>query len=191
MFAIPLKKVPRAIPIFLGLLFAVYLGYVYSLIRAADEHVLVTISLGNEPVQRFAAKQELLRRVRASETSGVDALSTSLSLSTSDVIDARTAFALAEELLKTGVDIDGHTNMGSTPLHMAINLVQPDAVVFLLENCADPGVPMSFGPKDEASHLNALEMAYLMESEFPQKNYSTVIEVLERSDLGQQCPTRN
>lgn len=190
MLAIPVKKRHRLLALVLGLIFVIYLGYVYSLIRAADEHVLVVVALGAEPVQRIAAKHELLRRVRASESTGVEALSTSLSLSSSDTINADTAISLANELLELGVDINGRTDMGSTPLHMAINLKQPDVVTFLLENCADPGVPMSFGPKEEASHMNALEMAYLMEREFPDMNYSGVIEVLERSDLGLGCGTQ-
>ena len=45
------------------------------------------------------------------------------------------------------------------------------------------GVRSEINPPD----MNALEMAYLMEREFPNMNYSSVIQVLERSDLGLQC----
>jgi len=133
------------------------------------------------------ARNELLRQISASESNGVEALSISLSLSSEDYIDAERAIELARKLLDIGVDVNGRTAMGFTPLHRAINLVELDSVAFLLENCADPGVPMSLGPNDEGSRLNALEMAFLMEREYPHMGYSGVIEVLQRSDLGSGC----
>jgi hypothetical protein len=187
MLAIPLKKTSRWLPIVFCLLIVLYLGYVYSLIRSTPDVLLAAVSLGGEPVQRFVAKRELLRRVRTSESSGIDALSTSIGMYGRGYIDSDATLELATELIENGVDVNGQTATGFTPLHTAINLMQPDSVAFLLENCADPGVPISFGPDSEVTYMNALEMAYFMEREFPDKDYSGVIEVLERSNIGTKC----
>ena len=174
----------------LGVLFAVYLGHVYWVVRDAPEELLLVVSLGNEPMQRFIARQELFSRIRTAETNGVDALSMSLSLTSENHIDAASATRLAKDLLEAGVDINGRTATGFPPLHRAINMVEPDAVAFLLENCADPGVAMPLGPSDDAIQMNAIEMAYFMEREFPHMDYSRVVAVLERSDVGLQCENR-
>ncbi len=102
-------------PIVLGLLLAIYIGSVHSMLRSADTKVLVPVALGPEPIQRFVAGRE---------------------------------------------------------------------------HCADAGMPLTFGPNYSGPAMNALELAYLMEREFPHLDYSSVIEVLEHSDRSLHCTTQ-
>ncbi len=191
MLAIPVKKTPRLIFLVLVAIFAVYIGYVYSLVRSAPEEILIPVSLGAEPIQRSIARHELFRRIYGSESDGVDALYVTISLVGEDDFDMALATKLAEDLLEAGVDINGTTAMGFPLLHQAINMINPRAVTFLLENCADPGALLSMGPDEDATQMSALELAYLMEREFPHLEYSSVVEVLERADLGSDCDLRN
>ena len=190
MLAIPVKKSRGLLLLALVVIFVAYSGYVYTLVRSVDEQVLVVVSLGIEPIQRRLARHELFRRIRASDADGVDALYTSLSLALEDDIDTELATAMARDLLAIGVDINGSTAMGFPPLHRAVNTIEPDVVAFLIEHCADPHKPVSLGSGDGSKEMNALELAYFMEREFPHLDYSRVVEVLERSDSGAQCENR-
>ncbi len=191
MLAIPVKKTHWILSLVLSLLFLTYLGWLYSRLRAMDEMVLVPLSLSSKygPVQSFMARQELWRKIRAGESNGADALSISLALSVSGYFDTDDAIGLADELLAEGIDIDGKTSFGFTPLHRAISANEPESVVFLLVHCADPGVPTSFGP-DGTEHMNALEIAFLVEKEYPEKDFSRVIEALESWELASRCTDR-
>jgi len=176
--------------LFFCLLFAIYFGSVYTMLRGADADVLVPLALGPGPIQQFVAKRDLWRQIRAGESNGVDALSRSLSLSTQEHFDEEAAIELARELLDVGADINGKGKHDFTPLHSAIILVQPNSVAFLLEHCADPGVPLTSGRVYSGSPMNALELAYLMESEYTHLDYSSVVEVLEQSEQTSNCTSQ-
>ena len=188
--AIPIKKLPgRAIFIVLGALFVLLHGAMYYELRKGNALTLVPLSLTYKfgPFHRFMARQELWRQIRAGDTSGAGALSMALTLSTSEYFDSEQALELAEELIDYGVDVNSKNGYGSTPLQWAINLVEPTSVEFLLEHCADPGVVLTFSPDGAGTKTNALEIAFLMEKEYPDRDYASVIAVLEPKDLGRDC----
>jgi hypothetical protein len=190
MFAFPTEKKPsRIVFVALGAIFVLYLGAMYSYLRQADSMTLVPLSLTYENglVHRFIARQELWRQIRLDEASGSGALSMALTLSASEYYDSEQAIELAEEILSSGVDADSKNEFGFTPLHSAVNLGEPTSVEFLLKHCANPGVPWITGPDGTDKGINALELAYLIEKERPEKAQSGVIDVLERDDLGLNC----
>jgi hypothetical protein len=72
-------------------------------------------------------------------------------------INSDKAFAMADNILQAGLDIDSH-DKSLTPLHTAISANDSGAVRYLLSHCADPFTLTNIGDSNDANQVNAFEL---------------------------------
>jgi len=188
MLAMPIKKRRWVISGVLTLVVAGYLGWYYSKILTSDDIVLVPLALTERfgSIARHIADFELNQRVESGEANGADVLNAILGLAYSGAFDTDKVLEKADYLLNNGIDINSHSSFGVTPLHTAIMMNEPEVVSYLLERCADPGVPTSFG-HDPTGQVNAIEFAFFMEKEKPHMDFSRIFELLESRNIQIGC----
>ncbi len=167
----------------------IYTGVAYVTLRTLDHEELVPFALAERfsPVYRFIARREILRKVRSNAAYGADVLIVVLAVSETSGFSPAAAFEFAQDLVDSGVDVNAASRSGFPPLYAAINAANPRAVEFLLEACADPALPVQLGPDRAATRWNALDLAYLLEAEYPDREYSGIIALLERPGTGARC----
>ncbi len=191
MLAFPVRrKLVWVIAIAISVISAIGISWVYWKLRTAPNEVIIplTVSQKYDAIYRHLARCELERRISSGAADGTDALFQILVLAYSSHFDADLATAYADHLLKLGVDVNSTASPWGTPLHRAIAMNDATIVTYLLERCADPGVPMELD-KDSNRGVDALEMAFFVEKEYPDRDYSQVIEVLESREIRSRCVT--
>jgi hypothetical protein len=167
----------------------IYTGVAYATLRNLDDEELVPFALAERftPVYRLIARREILRRVRSNAATGADVLIIVLAVPDASGFNTDAAFEFANDLVASGVDVNAASRSGFPPLYAAISAANYRAVEFLLEACADPALPVQLGRDQTAMRLNALDVAYLLEAEAEDSEYSEIIGLLERSGTGAGC----
>ena len=206
MLAVPAKKWSwlAAVIVTAGVLGLTVWEYLDMRATSGDISAITALSGRFSAVEQHLARYELRRRIRTGEEDGIDALLTALKAADTDHVAAEDglalakaaeikhvaaedAIALADELLALGVNVNATGRPRGTALHGAILLNSPLAVIYLLEHCADPGLTMSFGRNENATEINAIELAYSMESMMDRIDYSAVIAALENQQTPAEC----
>ena len=175
----------RALTVVLAVAIVGGFGWAYSELNRADDNTLIVLSLRDNPVG-YMAEHVLRRKILSGALNGSDALFLALSLAYSEHFDSETAYSKADEILSYGVDIDAEKTDGDAPLITAIVLNWPEIVVYLLEHCADSGVMHRLGP-DPIHHKSAIELARHWNIEYPERDYSRVVDALENQELTERC----
>ena len=174
-----------AITVLLAIVVVGNIGYNYSILVEQDETGLVPLSLRDSPIVRFLARHTLRRKILSGAVSGTDALWLALLL-THSPFHTEAAFERADEILSYGVDIDSTLSSGDTLLIRSVTTNLPEVVIYLLERCADRNSGESAFLK-LTNQEDAIEFAYFLEKQYPEKNYARVIAALENQKLAGQC----
>lgn len=180
MLAFPVKKLHWVIVAVVGFVIVGYFGWMYSIVRTIDQLKLVHIALFEaNQYSAFMANFELTRRIRNGSENGVDSLNYVLMFAEVEAADSEAVLGYAEDLLAHTVDVNAHAASGMTALHNAIIMNRPSAVEFLLEHCADPSI-LTTSDLDTHQPRNSIELAFDAEKALVGKDYSSVIDLLNR-----------